>query len=147
MSEKDIPSRQLKNLIINPRVQFRLLAAFSAVFIVTVLTLYGSVYLYFWRFKEKALSVGIPEGHVFFNFLSAQKNDLDTLFLSVAIVSFIILIIVGIIISHRIAGPIQKLKNHLETMNHEADDFKLRENDFFSELGPVVNKLREKLKS
>jgi sensor histidine kinase YesM len=116
------------------------------VFLLTVVTLYSTIYLFFWKFQEKAISVGIPEGHVFFKFLSEQKYSLDMLFLALAIINFFILILVGIIISHRIAGPIEKLRNHLSNFHGEADDFKLRESDFFSDLGPVVNKLREKFK-
>jgi hypothetical protein len=146
MSEKEVPSRQLKNLIVNPKVQYKLITVFLGLFLLTVATLYSTFYLFFWRFKEKALSVGIPDGHVFFRFLSEQKSSLDTLFISFAVINFLLLILVGLVVSHRIAGPIQKLKNHLDKMDHDAEDFKLRENDFFNEIGPVVNKLREKFK-
>lgn len=146
MADKEVPSRQIKNLIINPRVQFKLIAVFSGVFFLTVSTLYSTIYLFFWRFHEKAINVGIPEGHVFFKFLYEQKHNLDMLFVALIIVNFFVLILVGIVISHRIAGPIEKLKNHLETIHDEAEDFRLRENDFFSDISPVVNKLRERFK-
>ena len=146
MSDKEILSRQIKNLIINPRVQFKLIAVFAGVYLLTEASLYSTIYLFFWRFQEKAINVGIPEGHVFFKFLGDQKYSLDMLFMALAVINFFILILVGIIISHRIAGPIEKLKIHLDTLHGEADDFKLRDSDFFSDISPVVNKLREKFK-
>lgn len=147
MSENEVPTRQLKNLIVNPQVQYKLIMIFVGLFFITTSTLYSTFYLFFWRFKEKALSVGIPEGHVFFNFLSDQKSSLDSLFISIAVINLLLLIIVSIVVSHRIAGPIQKLKIHLAAMDHDAEDFKLREDDFFNDIGPVVNKLREKFKA
>ena len=146
MADKEAPSRQIKNLIINPRVQFKLIAIFAGVFLLTVGTLYSTIYLFFWKFHAKAINVGIPEGHIFFKFLAEQKYSLDMLFLALAVINFFILILVGIVISHRIAGPVEKLKNHLDTIHSEAEDFRLRVSDFFSEISPVVNKLREKFK-
>ena len=146
MADKEVPSRQIKNLIINPRVQLKLIAVFAGVFLLTIGTLYSTILLFFWKFHEKALNVGIPEGHVFFRFLAEQKHSLDMLFIALAVINFFILILVGIIISHRIAGPVEKLKNHLDNIHSEAEDFRLRDSDFFSEISPVVNKLREKFK-
>lgn len=138
--------RQVKNIIIDGKFQFKLLSYFVGLFFLTTICLYSTTFLFFWRLKSKALNVGIPENHVFFKFLENQKYDLDMLFIGLAILNFIILITVGFIISHRVAGPIYKLKKYLQSMNSESENFKLRSTDFFKELEPIMNEFKNKLK-
>ena len=90
--------------------------------------------------------MGIPKQHVFFTFLEGQKLELDLLFIALALVNLVLLLGTGFVVSHRIAGPLYKLKNHLGQMNQESENFKLRKTDFFQELEPVVDELREKMK-
>jgi hypothetical protein len=47
-------------------------------------------------------------------------------------------------VSHRIAGPIFKLKKMLLEDNPDSEDFKLRETDFFQELAPLIKTLKDK---
>lgn len=135
-----------KNYIINKEFQFRLISYFVALFGLTTLSLYGTSFLFFWRLKQKALTIGIPENHVFFMFLNNQKYDLDILFISLSLLNLVILIISGILISHRIAGPLFKLTKYLKNISKESEEFKLREKDFFKELEPIVNDVKGKLK-
>ena len=147
MSENN-PStpRQLKNILINPKFQFKLMSYFVGLFFLTTICLYSTTFLFFWKLKQKALDVGIPDGHVFYRFLINQKNDLDNLFIGLAILNFFLLLGVGFLLSHRIAGPIFKLKNQLSKIETDSRDFKLRESDFFRELEPLVKNLKDKIK-
>lgn len=146
MSTSDSEPRKLKNLLINPRFQLKLMSYFAALFLISTVSLYSTTFLFFWRLKEKALKVGIPDGHIFFRFLQNQKSDLDSLFIGLALFNLMLLLGVGFILSHRIAGPIHKLKMHLSKLPAPAADFKLRETDFFQELEPLVNDLEGKIK-
>lgn len=146
MNKVELKPRQLKNILINPRFQIKFLSYFVVLFCLWTLSFYSTTFLFFWRMKEKGLSVGIPEGHVFFQFLSNQKQDLDLLFIGLAAFNFLLLIGIGFIISHRIAGPIFKLKKQLEHDAEDSDEFKLRETDFFRELEPLVKQLKDKKK-
>jgi hypothetical protein len=147
MSENN-PStpRQLKNILINPRFQLKLMSYFVGLFFLTTICLYSTTFLFFWKLKQKAFDVGIPDGHIFYRFLINQKNDLDNLFIGLAILNFFLLLGVGFLISHRIAGPIFKLKNQLSKIETDPGDFKLRESDFFRELEPLVKNLKDKIK-
>ena len=137
--------RSWTSTLINPAFQLKLLSYFIALFILTTVSLYSTTFLFFWNLKEKGLRVGIPEGHVYYQFLQNQKHDLDLLFIGLTLVNFLILITVGFIVSHRIAGPIHKIKAFLrDPMEH--DKVQLRENDFFKELAPLVNDLQDKIK-
>ncbi len=144
MSNYEHP-RELKNYLINSPFQLKLLSYFGVMYIITTTCLYSTLYIFFWRFKDKALKVGIPEGHVFFDFLKYQKTDMDQLFLGLAALNFLVLLTVGLILSHRVAGPIHKLKRHLRLEAPPSEPFKLREDDFFRELEPIMKDLKEKL--
>ena len=146
MNKPDTAPRKLNNLLIHPKFQFKLISYFIGLFLISTICLYSTTFLFFYRLKEKALNVGIPEGHIFFKFVGNQQHDLDMLFLGLAVFNFFLLIGVGFAISHRIAGPIYKLKKQLSLISKESGEFKLRETDFFQELEPLVNDLKDKIK-
>ncbi len=146
MNKPDTASRSLKNLLIEPKFQLKLIGYFVLVFVLTTVSLYSTTFLFFWKLKQKAMSVGIPDGHIFYRYLANQKADLDGLFIGLAVLNFSVLIGLGFLISHRVAGPIYKLKSYLKNMGKDSDDFKLRENDFFHDLQPIVKDLKDKLK-
>ncbi len=146
IKKTDQTPRKLSNILISPKFQLKLLSYFIVLFLISTACLYSTTFIFFYRLKEKALNVGIPNGHIFFRFLGNQQHDLDTLFIGLAVVNFFLLIGVGFIISHRIAGPIYKLKKQLGQVSENSDDFKLRETDFFQELEPLVNALKDKIK-
>jgi len=138
MNQPEFRPRKLKNILINPAFQLKFLSYFVFLFITSTITLYSTGLIFFWKMKQKALHVGIPEDHVFFRFLSNQKIEFDSLFIGLAILNFLLLIGTGFLISHRIAGPIHKIKVFLEQKGSEEAEFKLRDNDFFKELEPIV---------
>lgn len=146
MEKQNVASRKLRNLIINPGFQYRIIAYFSGLFVLTTLSLYLTSFLFFWRLEQKGLNVGIPEGHVFFRFLDNQRASFDSMFIGLALFNFGLLISVGFMISHRIAGPLYKLKRHLENLDSSSPHFQLRQKDFFRDLEPTINQLKEKLK-
>ena len=140
-----VKERSWTSILINKAFQLKLMSYFLGLFIITTITLYSTTYLFFWNMKQKGLNVGIPEGHVYYKFLLNQKHDLDMLFVGLALLNLFLLIAVGFIVSHRIAGPVHKIKQFLaDPANH--DEVKLRESDFFKELGPLVNDLKKKIK-
>jgi hypothetical protein len=140
-----VKERSWTSILINRAFQIKLLSYFVALFILTTITLYSTTYLFFWNMKNKGLNVGIPEGHVYYQFLLNQKHDLDLLFIGLAVINFLLLIGVGFVVSHRIAGPIHKVKTFLQDPATH-DKVQMRQNDFFKELGPIVNELKDRIK-
>jgi hypothetical protein len=139
-------NRTLKNLLLAPHFQLKLLSYFLGLFLISTASFYSTTYLFFWKLKSKALSVGIPDEHVFFKFLSNQKEDMDALFIGLALFNFFLLLGVGFIVSHRIAGPLMKIKEKLHSLGPESEELQLREKDFLQEMAPVVNELKERMK-
>lgn len=140
-----VKERSWTSILINSPFQFKLLSYFVGLFVITTATLYSTTYLFFWNMKNKGMSVGIPEGHVYYQFLANQKHDLDLLFIGLAVLNFLLLVGVGFVVSHRIAGPIHKIKIFLQDPK-DHDKVQMRQNDFFQELGPIVNDLKDKIK-
>lgn len=146
MSVKTKHERQIKKFILDPHLQGKLLSYFIGLFVMTTTSLYSASYLFFWRIKDKAMKVGIPENHIFYRFIDGQKSDLDIIFIALTIFNLFLLLGTGIIISHRIAGPIYRFKQHLKTVTSESRPLKLREKDFFKDLEFIINGLNDRLK-
>lgn len=138
--------RHIKKYILDPQFQGKLLSYFVGLFVITTASLYSVSYLFFWRIKDKAMKVGIPENHVFYRFIDGQKADLDMLFIALVIFNLFLLLGTGVVISHRIAGPIYRFKQHLKTINSDSKVFKLRQKDFFKDMENVINDLKDKMK-
>lgn len=141
-----IYKRSLKNYLILPAFQMKFIGYFIGLFIISSMCFYSAIYLFFYNLKSKALAIGVPKGHVFFLYIDNQQYDLNQFLIYLVIVNFLLLLIVGIAISHRVAGPLYKMKNYLTSIQPDSDDFKLRQKDFFKELEPVVNNLKNKIK-
>ena len=139
-------NRKIKNLLIEPNFQIQLMSYFVGLFIFAVASLYFVNFYFFWTLKEKATAVGIPLQHVFFTYLNDQKRVLDTLFFILAFFNLLVLAVVGFFVSHRIAGPYYKIKKHLQGLNSESPDLRLRKNDFLKEIEPIVNDLKGRMK-
>jgi hypothetical protein len=137
--------RSIKNFFVNPKFQWRFMGYFLGLFVLTSASLYSTTFLFFWRLHKKAINVGIPEEHVFHKFLAEQKSEMDLLFVGLLVLNLVLLLGIGFAISHRIAGPLKKLKTYLESDDAQGD-FKLRDKDFFQELAPLVNDLKKKKK-
>ncbi len=137
-------ARKLKNILIEPQLQLKLMSYFFFLFILTTISFYGTAYFFFWRLQNKAIQVGIPDGHVFFSFLGNLKYDFDILFIVLALFNFALLIYFGFTVSQRVAGPFYKAKRYLTNLNQETETFRLRKNDFFKELEPIINDLKDR---
>jgi nitrogen fixation/metabolism regulation signal transduction histidine kinase len=68
---------------------------------------------------------------------------MNLIFIVTSVIAFLIITIFGILISHRICGPIFKLCRH---MNNIADgenptEIKFRKNDYFKEIESSFNRI------
>src|SRR6185295_4449825 len=95
----------------------------------------------FWRLAQIGKGIGLQEGHVYYVMLSEQRLASDLVFAFLAVLSIVIVITFGIELSHRIAGPIHRLKNELFQVSQGKDltEIKFREKDFFPDLADAYN--------
>lgn len=139
-------NRKFKTLLLDPKLQLRLIFYFVCLFMVSTVSIYAVIYLFFYRFTQKAINVGLPEGHVFYHFINGLKYDLDIAFLAFSLFNMVLLIGCGILISHKIAGPMYRIKKFLTSDNIKNEKFVLRQGDFFREIEPVMENLKQKIK-
>jgi hypothetical protein len=95
----------------------------------------------FWKMGQIGKSIGLHEGHVYYSMLSEQRFVADMLFALFAVLSVVAVIIFGIRVSHRIAGPIHRLKTELfqASQGKPFNELKFREKDCFPELADAYN--------
>ena len=107
---------------------------------------YGCVFYFFYHFRQVGLNVGLTEQHVFFTFLSDLQSTMNLIFIVVSLISVVVLLGFGIVISHRIAGPLYRLNMHMASVTETKNlkPVKFRKGDYFLEIQDSFNKMVEK---
>ena len=132
---------QRKVYLINPNFQLRVTSYFILLAVINILVFYGCVYYFFDIFYAKGLEIGLPENHVFFMFMEDQINQMTDIFVITSLVTVLILLVAGVLISHRIAGPMYRMNMDLRDMaeKKELKNLKFRKKDFFQEIPEAFN--------
>ena len=130
-----------KTLLINPPFQLQILAYACGLAFAIIAIFYGATLYFFRNFKQLGEDIVLPLDHVFFQFLAEQKNTMDIIFIITAVLAFVVISICGLIISHRVAGPLHRLKQHMGEVagGQTVSDVKFRKKDFFPELADAFN--------
>lgn len=100
-----------------------------------------AIRIFFWRFKAKGASIGLSPNHVFFRFLDDQRASLDLIFAVATLLMSACLVIYGLYLSNRIAGPIYHLKKYLKAFREGRSQgpLKFRTHDYFTAVADEVN--------
>ena len=114
------------------------------VIIINVVTVW-----YFFRqsyFYGKAMA--FPNNHAYFFLLQRQTHIALGVGIVGGLVILIALTVMGVLFSHRIAGPLFRIQRH---MNEIADgkpiiEIEFRKNDFFREIADAFNRVANRLK-
>ena len=134
-----------KVLLINKPFQYSVLGWFFFMSLALISIFYGAVWFFFHRLNAEALSVGLPPGHIFFQFMDEQKIIMNKIFLISSLVSFFSILFGGLLLSNKVAGPIYRLTQHL--LNNSIQDtrpLKFRKGDYFTELQDAFNEYIKK---
>ena len=129
------------NLLIYPRFQISLLL----LNLVNTLAQLLVVAFLFFQSMNKLSSMGkaaqLPEGHAYFQFLSLHETTILKYLLCAGIIGGIFSTIFNLILTHKISGPIIRLKSHLKEIaeGKKVESLKFRKGDFFTDLPKLVN--------
>lgn len=126
------------------RIQFRYLALLMVSMVVPALFVGGC--LYYLIFTVLAEQIGIPE-YIAYNLIPVVKKINLILLIGIPPL-FAILVMWGIVLSHRFAGPMERLQRELKKITENGEYHKritLRKHDDMVHLVGFVNKLLEKL--
>lgn len=136
-----------KVILINPKFQLNIIAHFIGLSLISIAAFYAANAWFFYKFSELGKEMGLPAEHVFFQFINSQKMQMNWIFLAVSIVVLVILTLGGAVLSHKVAGPIYRLCQHLKGIGAGGDvrPLSFRNGDYFSEIVDHLNPVLEKV--
>jgi len=147
-SELKIKTWIRRNYLINPSFQIRFIIYTVGAALLAVLAVYLTSSYFFWSFQEKGREIGLSDGHVFFAFLEQQEAYMNQLLLGLSLFFIVGLSIWGVILSHRVAGPLYRLNKHMWQVarGELIPPLSFRDKDFFQELTTAYNAQYQYLK-
>lgn len=129
-----------KTLLINKPFQLSILGWFTLLSVVLIFNFYFVIWYFFYTFKNDAIAAGLPRGHVFFTFLNEQKHFIDQVFFVLSGIAFLLIIFGGLFLSHKVAGPLHRLTEHLKSHSKEnITPLQFRKSDYFLEIEEAFN--------
>ena len=126
------------------RTQMHYLGLLLACMIIPLVVSVGCLYYLIFNMMERQL--GIPE-YIFYNLMPVIKK-INLILLWGVPPLFILLIFWGVILSHRFAGPMERVEKELKRIVEHGDykkRLKLRRQDDMMPIAEEVNKLLDKL--
>jgi hypothetical protein len=128
-------------LIINPRFQLQFLLATGVVGGIIIGGIYYTNYYFIWKFWNLAHDLRLPPDHLVSEFLRYEQRTLDRLFLEASATILFVLTAFGLILSHKIAGPLFQLTQHLkkDRSHGKRTSIEFRKDDFFQEVAAAYN--------
>jgi hypothetical protein len=133
-----------KYLLTNSKVQLRYLTLMLVSMIVPMVFVGGC--LYYFIFTIMAEQLGVPE-YIAYNLFPVIKKVNMMLLVGLPPI-FILLLLWGIILSHRLAGPIERIEKDIKDILSKRDYEKrivLRKHDDLKPLSNTINRLVERL--
>jgi sensor histidine kinase YesM len=96
---------------------------------------------FFWRTLNVLHEAGLPYNHPIYAFVLEQERWIKVLYLGVALLSTAFAFVMGLALSHRVAGPIYRLRKHLleAAAGRAPSQVRFRDEDYFQELADAYN--------
>lgn len=135
------------NYFIYPRFQLKTIG-FLLLAILMVSLIYLAGFFYFIKsLHELGQSIGLHENHPFFQFLKMQQSKIIFIYIVSTSAVALAFAVFSIIITHKIAGPIVKLKNYLQEKGKNTQEplekIEFRKGDFFRDVADEFNEFVE----
>jgi hypothetical protein len=130
-----------RTFLINPRFQLSFMAYTVGISLVTIGVFYAADAYFFWKFSQLGQGLGLPSNHVFFQFIEEQRSTKNFYYAITAGVTLSFLVIWGVLLSHRVAGPLYHLCRHAKqvALGESTSDVHFRKGDFFQEVAEAYN--------
>ncbi|MFW7381561.1 MAG: HAMP domain-containing protein [Oligoflexus sp.] len=137
-----------RNYLINRPFQIRFILYSIGIALLAVFAVYLTANYFFWSFQEKGREIGLSEGHVFFAFIEQQRAYMNQLLLGLSFFFVFGLTFWGLILSHRVCGPLFRLHKHMWCVakGEAIPPLAFRDKDFFQELSTAYNAQYEYLR-
>ena len=131
-----------KKLLINPNFQLRVIGIIGIFTIIVIAVMFLMNYMFIVDYMNLGEKLGLEKTHIYFTFILKQKSSLLIYTVISMIASLIMLLIAGLLITHKIAGPIKRFENYFLNLSKGMDtqEVHVRKNDYFLELFDAYNK-------
>jgi methyl-accepting chemotaxis protein len=137
-----------RKYLVDPRFQLSLVLGANVLALISlslILTLnaYTQAHL-----QNYVFELGLPPDHRFSQVLAQREADYARMCLWIGIGLFAIFNFAAIFLSHRIAGPLHRLRRHLEDVadGGEPAEVHFRKGDLYQPLAVACNKLMARLR-
>ncbi len=136
-----------KIILINPEFQLKIIATIASFFLCILGLFYSMNWYFFYQLKQTGIKAGIPIESEYFTFISNSSHQFNIFFLSTSLLAILIIYYFGLLLSHRIAGPLFKINKSIDEMikTKKIVKISLRKNDYFPEHAHKLNELLEKI--
>jgi len=138
-----------KNYLINPRFQLSMVGIFIGIALIVNIINFLSITYSFHEIIAAGNQANLPENSQFFKFIHSQETRFTSIFLWTSLISATTLIVFGILLSHKIAGPIYRINQDLKSMTKDGKlrTLHFRKGDFFVETTKTFNEFVKSLEN
>ena len=138
-------------LIIYPKLQYTLIAVNSLIMFIIIGAVAFQSHQHLNKMRELGIANKMPSKHPYFGFLNLLEADLNKYLLIGAAIGVLISAIITLLLSHKMAGPIVRLRGYFKDISEtypqkDFQELQFRKNDFFADLPPHINQAVEKIK-
>jgi hypothetical protein len=139
--------RSPKQILIYPKFQLRLIAINITALLIAFTALIFQNYILFAKLHQMGTEAGLPAEHPFHQFINYEQNHFLFYTCGTLAGMLVIFIIASLIISHRVAGPIVRLKSFFISVRDSGkiSQLQFRKDDFFDDLPEVINQSLESI--
>ncbi len=133
--------------LINPEFQIRFIAFTCFSSAISTSIAFAANHYFFWKMNQIGISYKIPQSDPFYELILRQEVIMNRIFLGSAVLTLLCLCAVGLAFSHRVAGPLFRLRHHLKTIESQSDlrEIQFRKGDYFYEVAESFNQMVGKL--
>lgn len=134
-------NRKWKSLLLYPRFQLAFVAYALAGALLIGLVLQVTNAWLVRRFVEDGVRLGLAPEHPYFVYMAEQQRIFDKVFLITLSSSILLLVVGGLALSHRVAGPLSRLRHHLLEISagKSPGPLRFRNGDYFRDLAEICN--------
>lgn len=130
-----------KVLLILPQFQLKFLRFLLLMVVLVCLLFTASMFGFVEYWKHVGVNAGLPENSVFFDFLEQMRMSLGYILGGTLLLTAVVILAIGVYVSHRIAGPIYNILKYFKDMktNGWVRPLSFRTDDYFPELTESLN--------
>jgi len=136
-----------RKFIVDRRFQLELILCLVCVLGITLGCLYFGISKAMDQLKDQLALNGSVQSALYSGFLLQQRSLINKMFFWGAMGAIGFIVLGGLVLSHRIAGPLYRLGVHMKSiaLGEAPRRVKFRGNDYFCDLADVFNEMIDKL--